>query len=240
MAASKSARVAARLLPFIFLCSCATSGPAIPSGTVFVTSAEMQQLRTAVSELRTLQQQNRILLKRIGALEARVGLRPFEPRALKGVDGMLLQPRSGTFVTTPDARAQKKSFKKHLASYDGYVLAFWATWCKPCTSPEELARLQDLQTRLKRSNVELVSVLIDDLGKARSDRRAASWLYPFWFQEDAHLDMLPKAFIQRVGLNLPLFLVVSRTGELRYFYNAALTEEVLREIVTATARICRS
>lgn len=219
---------------------CAASVPSLPPGTVFLTQTQLAGLRAAAAEVTALRGENAALKQRLSVLEQRVGLARFTPKKLKRIDGVSVQVKPGVYVADTDARATRRKLDKHVAGFEGgYVVAFWATWCKPCTSREELARLRELKGRLSRSNVALVSILIDDLGKARADPRAPGWLYPFWFREDAHLDMLPRSFIERVGLNLPLFLVVSPTGAVRWFYNSALTDESMREIVTATARVCR-
>jgi thiol-disulfide isomerase/thioredoxin len=135
--------------------------------------------------------------------------------------------------------AKKHNLGDFIRGFDGAVIAYWATWCKPCTSPKELAHLKDLQRQLRRHNIELVSIVIDSLDKARQDPRARNWLYPFWYKNAAHLEMLPRSFIQRMGVNLPLFLVVSPSGDIKYYLNDKLSDVAVRDLVTATANVCR-
>ena len=206
---------------------------------VAVTRQDLDLLRRLAREVHSLRAENTALKRRLDFVEQRVGLARFRPSKLKPVHGVEVKPKDAVRVVEAGARGKRANLGKYLGTYDGYVVAFWATWCKPCTSPEELAHLRMLQTRLRKSRIELVSVLIDDLKKAQADPRASGWLYPFWFREDAHIDMLPQAFIQRVGLNLPLFLVVSPSGEVRYVHNEKLTDDAVRDIVTATTNMCR-
>ena len=122
----------------------------------------------------------------------------------------------------------------HLRKRDGVVVAFWATWCKPCIADEELVHLRDLQRALSRKGGELVSVAVDeDLETVRSHGKADRWLYPLWHREDGHLEMLPREFVERTGLSLPLFVVASGSGEVRAWWKDKLSEEAVRELVKA-------
>ncbi len=84
----------------------------------------------------------------------------------------------------------------------------------------------------------LFGVAIDGLRKVKRHRRAEEWYYPIWHHKDAHIEWLPKAFIDRAGLGLPLFLVVDRTGRIRYWHNRPLDRRSMDELTTAalTAR----
>jgi hypothetical protein len=79
-------------------------------------------------------------------------------------------------------------------------------------------------------------VAIDGLKKIRNHPRADEWHYPIWHRDDAHIEWLPKAFIDRVGLGLPLFLVISGDGELLYWRTKPLDAESHEELLTAAVR----
>lgn len=178
--------------------------------------------------------------KRLEALERRAGIKPMDTTHLSRPPSVMsVRPNVGTLVSGQGDPGKKGSLKKHLQKFDGYVVAFWATWCKPCTSDEELAHLKDLRRQLRAANVELVSMAIDDLDKVLGDSRAHKWLYPLWHKQDGHIDMVPKALIEKVGLNLPLFLVVDRNGRLKYYRNRKLDHQTVEDLVTVATPRCK-
>lgn len=222
---------------------CGTSAPPPNhSNGVVLTRPEYASLTQAAGRVPALQAEIQRLAQRVSLVEQRVGLKPLNTDRLSRMEGgntSLNFAGKAAFVSTPSARGEKRSMPDHLAAFDGYVIAYWATWCVPCISDEELVHLKDLQGQLRRHNIELVSIAIDGLKKVRSHQKAGRWLYPLWQKVDAHLDMLPRALIQKVGVNLPLFLVVSKTGQVRYYYNRKLDDAAVRDIVSATASVCR-
>jgi hypothetical protein len=220
----------------------ATEASADKDEAAFRREAQRQitELQARLDRLEALEQRVAVLetaqpatSQRVDELAVTVGHSPYVPRHLKAASEDTITLVSGTRVLAPGQRGKRRSLAKHLEAYDGYVMAFWATWCKPCTSPEELAHLRTLQRALHRHGVELISMAIDDLGKVQADPRAAHWLYPFWHHDDGHVEMLPQSFISGVGLGLPLFVVVSASGTMRYYRSAPLEPEVIREIVDA-------
>ena len=116
-------------------------------------------------------------------------------------------------------------------------MAFWATWCKPCIADEELRRLGHLSAALAQYDVPLVSVLIDDLRKAQAHAKASRWFYPLAFIKDGHMQMLPRSMVEKVGLGLPLFVILDRNGTLRWHHKGKLTPAHVRDLVTAAARL---
>ena len=72
-----------------------------------------------------------------------------------------------------------------------------------------------------------------DLQTLQGDARLPDFFYPIWQSKDAHIQWLPKAFIDKVGLGLPLFVVVSGDGQMRYWHASALNPKAHRELVTA-------
>ena len=77
---------------------------------------------------------------------------------------------------------------------------------------------------------------IDDLDAVRGHRKASRWVYPLWHRKNGHLELLPRTFVEQVGVKLPLFVVLSRTGQIRWFHNQALDDQAIRDIVTAAVR----
>jgi thiol-disulfide isomerase/thioredoxin len=220
---------------------CAPRAPAVNPNLAQVTKLELKQIKRQASQVAPLQAQLKTLQKRLQHVEQRVGLAAFTPTQLKRMrssESKLIKPLA-TQVRAFGRSGKKLNLDRYLKGFDGAVIAYWATWCKPCTTSEELAHLKNLQKQLRRHNIELISIVIDSLKKAQADRRAPNWLYPFWFKQDAHIEMLSRPFIERVGMGLPLFLVLSRTGEVRYFLNNKLSDSAVRDIVTATANVCR-
>jgi thiol-disulfide isomerase/thioredoxin len=111
------------------------------------------------------------------------------------------------------------------------VISFWATWCKPCTTPEELVLIGQLQRELGAASVGFLNLAVDDLSKVRGDARAPGWVYPVWQADDAHIELLPEAFIRKSGLGLPLFLVVDGRGVPRFWRNRNLDLAGVEELV---------
>jgi thiol-disulfide isomerase/thioredoxin len=197
--------------------------------------ARLGRVDAMETEIARLRERTAEIEARLALAESRTGLAEFVPAKLKRPPGgpLVLSPIEGQFVSERGARPVRRRLADHVAGFDGALVAFWATWCVPCTSPEELAHLHRLQTALRGRGFELVSIAIDDLDRVLGDRRAGTWLHPFWQKDDAHIEMLPRAFIERVGLELPLFLLVSRSGRVQFYWNQKLDDEVAREIVTA-------
>lgn len=135
------------------------------------------------------------------------------------------------FVAKPQARAKPRNLAEHVANRRGVVLAFWATWCKPCIADEELVHVGRLRDRLRAIDADLVSVAVDDLDAVRRHAKRDRWIYPVWQQDDAHLQMLPRTFVERAGLGLPLFVVLDEAGLAVAFHNAPLEPSVIDAIV---------
>jgi len=147
----------------------------------------------------------------------------------------ILKLRDSTFVARDGARGKRRSLASHLRSSGGAVVSFWATWCKPCISDEELELLTQLQKALRRKGSDLVSIAVDDLSDVQAHPKADRWLYPFWHRNDGHLEMLPRRFVEEVGVSLPLFLVVSERGTIRSYHRSKLNRAIVRELTTAVA-----
>lgn len=206
------------------------------------TRQHLQTLDRAVDAIGNLQVEQGRLRERIDAYERRlavteqrVGLSPPKPSGLTAFDvsGARLEPVD---VAKMDSRGNKPR-RTRLAAEVGqgvpFVVTFWATWCKPCTSPEELALAATLRASLAREGLGFANIDIDAPGVADRDPRSETWLYPYLQAKDAHLEMLPRAFIDTFGVDLPLHLLVTGSGRIAWFRKGALTAAVVDELVTA-------
>ena len=223
--------------------SASTPGPNEP---VPVMPAELARLQAEAARVGPLQSRIAELERQKAALEAevlvgqqRLGLAPFQPTSLAATD-FTLKLADATKLDAQDGRGRKQSLARALAdTQHGALIAFWATWCVPCTSPEELARLKGLRTTLATQGVDVLFFAVDELAKVQSDPRAATWLYPLWQRNQGHLDMLPEAFVRAQGVDLPLMLLVTKTGRIQWVRRGALDDDAVRDIVTAFIRAAR-
>lgn len=215
-------------------------------GAVRLSREEAESMRAAVQEVAELSERVRDLVRELRTLrtrleqaEQRMGLREFRPGTIKPFKARdrYANMVEGAYVPKPGARGKKRRLVDHLRSFDGLVIAFWATWCEPCIADEELSMLRDLQGQLRQNKLELVSFAVDELSKVRGHRKRSRWIYPLWQRKDAHLEMLPRAFVSKVGVGLPLFLVLNRDGEIRYYHGSPLDRDVVRELVTAAVSL---
>ena len=230
--------------------SVALSGCAQPTlleqhpDSVLVTRAQVSQYERAVTRsdelgrrVERLEAELAALQSRVGRVEPRVGLQVQAASILKAMPG------GPAFVKLPDAqrvnevgaRGKRTSVARFVDGKRGVVVAFWATWCVPCTSAEELRHMSGLREQLHDHGAEFVSMPIDGLDKVMGDRRASTWLYPLFQRDGGHLEILPRSFVTSVGVNLPLFLVIDRSGRVTHYHNSVLNSEVIREMVTHTA-----
>lgn len=229
-------------LALVALMGAATLGCAAAQTAGGMTAEEKAGLQSAQADLQALRAEvTRLgaalaaMGQRLAAAEQRTGLRPVVGRWLKPLAaGTRFLAGPATVLEARGEREKSRNLARFAQGTQGYVVALWATWCKPCTSEEELVLLHQLQDELRPRGIELVSILVDDLNLARRHPRAARWIYPLWFVKNAHTEWLPEALI-RQGLSLPVFLVVSRTGEARYFAAGKLDDAAVRDLVAAAA-----
>lgn len=188
------------------------------------------------AEVGTLRRQITALERRLSPVEQRTGLGAFDPAQLDQLRDPNTQLKTRVDAVVLSGRAakpEKRRLDAHLAQYDGAVFAFWATWCVPCIADEELALVKRLRDELARYDVALISMAIDELELVQAHKKALKWVYPLWHRKNGHLELLPRAFVEQAGVGLPLFVVVSRSGAIRWFHNKALDEQALRDLVTA-------
>jgi hypothetical protein len=203
-----------------------------------------REARDQRERLSALTAERDALTARLTLAETRLGLHPFTPRALT--------PMSALAPThTPAARSPlpRQLRARALDSARGRVtqgdlralleagpalIALWATWCKPCVSPEEQAHLRRLNAALAPLGVPLVSLGVDEWDKVEAGR--ARWFYPLWHLKDAHVELTPEVVFKKVGLGLPLFFLRLPGGEVPFVLSKTLSDEAVEEWVTAAAR----
>ena len=196
---------------------------------------DMQKKLRDIAELELRVEELRGELRRLrGDSSPRRRRRPPKKAAVTAVRGNLrIKLPSATVVRRPGARPDKRALAGHLRDFDGFVLAYWATWCKPCIADGELDKVRKLRRALRRTNVELISMAIDDLDDVRTHAKASEWVYPLWHKSDGHVTMLPQKFVQSVGLGLPLFVVVDARGGIRHYLKSDLHGDAIGQLVAA-------
>lgn len=195
-------------------------------------AAENDALRARISGL---ERQLIELKKKVKVLHVRTALLSYRPERIKAMPGGP-QPAEFSDVTTIATRgdrAKKRSLKKIVASTKGAVISFWATWCVPCISDEELAHLRKLRQQLARYDVAVIPMAVDDLDRVLAHPKAGQWLYPLYFKKSGHIELLPQRFIETAGMGLPLFVVVSNRGDIHYVYQKKLDDDLVVEMVHA-------
>ncbi len=228
------------LLLLLTACGASAPAPAQAADEGDPLAAAQQQVQALTQQLQALQTENAALRARLDAAEQRLGLSPYRPAALKPLQGEERALEAGgdsIFVGEAGGRPAKRNLSKLLGAADVTVVSFWATWCGPCTSDPELEHLRKLQAQLARHGVGLVSLAVDEVAKVQGHAKADRWLYPLWQRQDGHLKMLPRALMQKVGVGLPVFLVVDRAGQVAWFRNQALDDAAVGELVTAALEV---
>ncbi len=221
------------------------------TGCASQTDLRRQQEETAAlrAEVAALQKS----VRRIADLELRIEKLRAQLRRPRGSGPARRPPRKGpgrpqvtavrgrpaihlpeaTLVSRLGASPQRKRLRRHLAGSGGYVVAYWATWCVPCIADEELERVRALQKALRAKGRDLVVMAIDDVEDLRRHEKADRWIYPAWQRDDGHMEMLPRRFVEAVGLGLPLFVVVDGQGIIRHYLKGGLHGDAVERLVAA-------
>jgi hypothetical protein len=227
------------------LSGCAAAELQSQAATIARLEGDLVALQTRALRIPDLQRQlNELrssrdgLQERLNVAEQRLGMRPFHSEKVHVLPTPIpLDLPDAVRIEHVGGPAKRTGLRRHLADQRGTVIAFWATWCVPCTSDEELGHLATLQAELRSQNADLLSMAIDDLDKVRASPRASRWIHPLWHVMDGHMELPPREFIQRVGVNLPLFLVVDSAGRMHSYVNRRLDDETVRDLVTAVLQL---
>ena len=244
--------VLSTLIPLtLVIFAVSTQAPARVSGET--PEAAQRQITSLRREAQTLRAQQRALRAERDQLaqalrqrETLLLMRAYQPRvvrAMRDLTSSLTSPKARSplpkkrarvrYMERSGERARKRDLRDLLARTPT-VIALWATWCKPCVSPEEQAHLQRLKQRLQTYGVPLVSIGVDQWSKVKRDQ--ARWFYPLWHLKDAHLNLTPEVIFREVGMGLPLFLLRLPDGSVPYYLAQTLSDESVEEWVTLAVR----
>ena len=240
----------AALAAAIAMAGCA-SGPHVGPDDAVVKQAELDALRATAAQVAALEQrvtaleadkariesERAALEERLLVMDQRAGRLPFRTEELTPLD-IAARFVDVERVEAPGAPAHKVSLAREARGH-GLVVAYWATWCKPCIADDELALLRGMRKELGDHGVAFVTMAIDGLDKVRAHPRTASFLYPLWQRDDAHFEMLPESFVRERGVDMPLFLVVSASGRIRWYRTGKLSPAAVRDMVTAAVLASR-
>ena len=226
------------------LASCA-SGPPVGRDDAVIKRADLDALRAEAARAATLaarvaeleadrarlERERAELAAELTALAQRAGRVPFTSPHLTEATARV-RFIDALEVAAPSA-LPKRGHLGRAAAGRPLVVAFWATWCKPCIADEEIALLGALRAELAQHGAAFASVAIDSIDEVRTHERVDRFLYPLWQRDQATFEMLPEAFVREHGIDMPLFLVVSPSGELRAFRAGQLHAAAVRDLVTA-------
>jgi len=144
-----------------------------------------------------------------------------------------LPKKKARFLSSAHSSSQNADLKS-LFRRGPVLVALWATWCKPCVSPEEKTYLANLREHLRPYGVPLVSIGVDSWSKIKKNKE--KWFYPLWHLKDAHVNLTPEVIYKKVGLGLPLFFLRMPDGSTPYFLSQTLSRESVAEWVTIAIR----
>ena len=224
-----------------WLISCA-SGPEIPPDAVFLSPQQYEEMRRAAAEADAAKARISAMEERLaklhGEMEAvltRSALKAYQPRRLSPMIGgpQRAALSDAVVIKKRGDKPRKRRLEAVVGGSQATILSFWATWCVPCISDEELAHMESLRRQLARYNVSVVSLAIDDLDKVLSHPKASQWHYPLWFKKGGHIELLPQQFIEQAGMGLPLFVLLDRDGLIHYTYKRKLDDDLVNELVDA-------
>ncbi len=166
-------------------------------------------------------------------LKSLMDLRGFKPKYLKKTNHPQLNMNVFSLVNFKEKRKgsfQKVDLRKKIGK-KVFLLNLWATWCVPCVSPEEQAFVRYLEHQLKAIGVEVIAMAVDEFD--RLSQTPEKWYYPIYHLKNAPLELFSQDFVEAIGLILPLFILVSEQGEILYYADRALNDQIVSEIKLA-------
>ena len=207
--------------------------------------AQVGQLQSQIQQLQRDQRSTEHERDRAQTLldesQTLLGQRPFSPQILQAwgsSDRRSLSPLPNKrlkvkYLASRSGKAQRLNLNK-IMQKGPVLIALWATWCKPCVSPQEQAHLRELQQKLDPYGVPLLSMGIDDWAKINKERDR--WFYPLWHVKDAHLNLSPERLMREVGLGLPLFFLRLPDGRVPFYLAETLSTQSVQEWLTVAVR----
>jgi thiol-disulfide isomerase/thioredoxin len=123
----------------------------------------------------------------------------------------------------PDAAGKVQN----LDQWRGKILIvnFWASWCVPCR--EEMPELSELQERYRSSNLIVLGISTDDLGKMRAFHQELPVKYPT-LAGDYEAIKLAERLGNDKGV-LPYTLIVDTKGKIVKTYFGRINQALLAE-----------
>lgn len=207
--------------------------------------AQIHRLQSQVYQLQNQQKstvdklkQSQVLLHKTQVL---LGQKNYNPKLLQSftpTDRRSLSPlpskrNKARYLASESEKYQRLNLSQIMQN-GPVLLALWATWCKPCVSPQEQAHLRDLEQKLSVYGIPLLSIGVDDWSKINRSRER--WFYPLWFVKDAHMNLSPERLIKEAGLGLPLFFLRLPNGKVPYYLAETLSAKSVQEWVTVAVR----
>ena len=211
---------------------------------------QIKTLKHDINRLREHQhamtQEHRRLLHALHVSETLLLKHDFQPRVIRTMREITNSPQSPKarsplpkkrtrvrYLDHPQGRVQNRNLSA-LLNRSPVLIALWATWCKPCVSPQEQTHLNTLKHRLHKYSIPLISIGVDQWAKIK--RSKERWFYPLWHVQDAHLNLTPEYMMREVGLGLPLFFLRLPDGSVPYFLPETLSDQSVDEWVTLAIR----
>jgi len=122
-------------------------------------------------------------------------------------------PSSGSYaelgITLPDLSDEEITITSKT-DHDVHVLAFWATWCVPCTG--ELAKMTGIYERLHDRGLEIYAVSIDGpdtVSRVPGFASQEQWPFPVLYDSDTQV----MARYNPKG-DIPFYVVLDASGNI--------------------------
>ncbi|MEM9364627.1 MAG: TlpA disulfide reductase family protein [Planctomycetota bacterium] len=140
----------------------------------------------------------------------------------------------GKVVDLQGATLDGKAFKLSALRGRPVVLHYWATWCEPCK--QDMKLLKVLQTRYKRTGIQIIGVNIDSSRNSVRDFLRSSPLPWVQLFEEGGLEASPLA-LQFGVQTLPTIMLVDQRGRMvQHNVRAAELDDEIGKLVSTKRR----